>query len=272
MDDAAAFARLIAALRPWQDQLVVVGGWAHWLHRLHRTAHALDYQPLRTLDADIAFAPTRSLTGDIGAALRAAGFHPEITGDHVPPLTQYRLGEEAQGFFVEFLVPLQGSGHKRDGTPDATIAKAGVTAQKLRYIELLLTQPWTVTLNASVGASVTTPSSVLIANPVSFIAHKLLISGLRPPRKRAQDVLYIHDTLDLFGAELDALSALWRETIRDTLPSKLAAQVEASHREQFTVVTDVVREAARIPQDRTLSPERIRLAIAHGLSAIFATR
>ena len=29
------FARLIQALDPWLDQLVVIGGWAHRLYRIH---------------------------------------------------------------------------------------------------------------------------------------------------------------------------------------------------------------------------------------------
>jgi len=33
VEDFEAFARLVTALRPWLGQLVVVGGWAHRLHR-----------------------------------------------------------------------------------------------------------------------------------------------------------------------------------------------------------------------------------------------
>jgi hypothetical protein len=39
---------------PWLDQLVVVGGWAHRQYRLHTFAQQLRYEPLATLDADIA--------------------------------------------------------------------------------------------------------------------------------------------------------------------------------------------------------------------------
>ena len=60
----ASFARLIESLRPWLDQVVIVGGWAHRLYRLHAFAQPLRYEPLATLDADIAL-PTRfKVTGD----------------------------------------------------------------------------------------------------------------------------------------------------------------------------------------------------------------
>ena len=46
------------------------------------------------------------------------------------------------GFYAEFLVPLQGSERKRDGKPDVTASKAGIIAQKLRHLDLLLVAPW----------------------------------------------------------------------------------------------------------------------------------
>jgi hypothetical protein len=48
------------------------------------------------------------------------------------------LGAEGEGFYAEFLTPLVGSGIKRGGKPDATLAKAGITAQKIRHLDILL--------------------------------------------------------------------------------------------------------------------------------------
>ena len=31
----ASFARLVDSLTPWLEQVVIIGGWAHRLHRLH---------------------------------------------------------------------------------------------------------------------------------------------------------------------------------------------------------------------------------------------
>lgn len=53
--ESEAFARLIAAIEPWLGEIVIIGGWAHRLYRLHPSAQALDYVPsLTTLDADVA--------------------------------------------------------------------------------------------------------------------------------------------------------------------------------------------------------------------------
>ena len=125
-DDLAAFARLIEVVRPWSKDLVVVGGWAHWLYRLHDTSNVPSYQALQTRDADLAFSLKAPPDGDIGTALKRAGFHERRSGEHVPPVTRYQLGEGDLGFYAEFLVPLYGSATKRDGSPDATVAASGV--------------------------------------------------------------------------------------------------------------------------------------------------
>ena len=74
MEDFEAFARLLTALRPWLGQLVVVGGWAHRLHRFHRLAKPPSHLPVRTRDTDFAFSPNEALTGDVRKALTEAGF------------------------------------------------------------------------------------------------------------------------------------------------------------------------------------------------------
>jgi hypothetical protein len=269
MDDVGAIARLIDALRPWHSQLVIVGGWAHRLHRYLPLASPPSYLAVRTKDADIAFAADERLTGDIGTALRGAKFREELSSDHAPPVTHYVLGGDDQGFYAEFLAPLRGSGYKRSGEQDATLTKAGVTAQKLRHLDLLLTAPSIVRLGAGEGIPLASPASVRIANPVSFIAQKLLIQKERNAGKQPQDALYIHDTLELFSGALEALKEQWLNQIRPTLPAKTRTKVERLSREQFSTVTDVIRNAVRIPQDRRVAPERMQALCAYGLEEIF---
>ena len=55
---------------------------------------------------------------------------------------------------AEFLAPLYGSGVKRDGQPDVTTAKAGVTAQKLRHSGLLFASTWVVRVIRESGVPV----------------------------------------------------------------------------------------------------------------------
>lgn len=257
MNDRQAFARLVGALTPWDSRLLFVGGWAHRLYRLHPAAEPPGYQPLATLDADVAFAQRERLDGDIRARLQQAGFEQELTGNHDPPVSRYTLGEDGPaGFYVEFLTPLTGHALARDGTPLATESRAGITAQRLRYLELLFIQPWRVTLGTDWG--VDAPLAVRIPNPVTFIVQKLLIHDQRAANKQPQDLLYIHDTLELFAAELDSLGALWRDAVAPAMNPAWVRKVARLRDALFGTTNDRIRDAARIPQDRELDPERMR--------------
>jgi hypothetical protein len=250
--------------------VVIVGGWAHRLYRHHPLAEPPTFLPLLTRDADVAISPDEPMHGDIAAALAAAGFVQELTSEHTPPISRYWLAD-AGGFYAEFLAPLHGSVVKRGGKLDLTVRKAGVTAQRLRHVDLLQKYPFAVTLGSAVGFPIEPVAEVLLPNPVSFIAQKLLIHQRRDLGKRAQDVLYIHDTLFLFASHLDDLREIWKEDVQPALPLITATRVARLARERFREVDDVIRTAARIPQDRTLRPERIRAACAAGLEEIFAT-
>jgi hypothetical protein len=104
---------------------------------------------------------------------------------------------------------------------------------------------------------------------VSFIVQKLLIHKHRDADKKAQDVLYIHDTLELFGASLGKLRTVWEDEVRPKIPARTKKRAIAVATELFENVTDVIREAARIPQDRRLQPENIRTATHYGLEEVF---
>ena len=111
---------------------------------------------------------------------------------------------------------------------------------------------------------------LFVPNPTSFIVQKLLIHSDLSRDKKAQDVLYIHDTLELFGSSLGELRRLWVEEVRSAMRPKTVRRAEAVARDLFAEVTDTIREAARIPQDRQLAPESVQRACEYGLGEIVA--
>ena len=171
--DDAKFAQLVDALGPYLDRVVIVGGWAHRLFRNHPLAQALPYAPLMTRDTDVALPSGIAVDKEnLRERLLSCGFHEEFLGDDRPPVTHYQLGDIDAGFYVEFLTPLVGSEFKRDETRKVTTTIAGVTAQKLRHLDVLLIAPWSVPLTSGASAG-QLPASIIIANPVSYIAQKL---------------------------------------------------------------------------------------------------
>jgi hypothetical protein len=266
----ASLARLIESLTPWLDQVVIIGGWAHRLHRSHPFAQPLQYEPLATLDADVALPRRLRVAGDeIYQRLAANGFEAEFLGRHRPPVAHYRLTDPGIHFYAEFLTPLVGGAVGRKGKETATQRVGGVSTQNLRYIEVLLAAPWSVTLSADNGFPLANETRVQIANPVSFLAQKILIHGRRNREERAKDILYMHDTIETFATRIDELRAEWVGNIRRELHANSVRTVEGAAATLFETVTDSIRAASRIVQARNLTPEAIRETCNLGLARIF---
>ena len=72
------------------------------------------------------------------------------------------------------------------------------------------------------------------------------------------------DTLELFGGSLDQLRTVWEDEVRPEMPARTAKTGMTTATQLFENVTDVIRDAARIPQDRRLQPENILPASRYG--------
>jgi len=269
MNDLEPFAKLAVALSPWRGQLVFIGGWAHRLHRLDPRANTPEHQPVFTRDTDLAFANREHIEGDMKAALLEHGFKEKLSGDFKPPTASYTLGDDSSGFYAEFLTPLIGSGIKRGGGSDATLAKAGISAQKIRHLDVLLVDPWTIALDPKAGFQLPTAMDIRVANPLCFMVQKFLIIDDRTPEKQAQDLLYVYDTIEVFGGLLAEFQTSWKEIVAPSL-GKQAARIREATTSTFAGVNDVIRAAARIPTDRKLSPEDIQQTCQIAFEQIFS--
>jgi Nucleotidyltransferase len=263
------FVRFIETLEPWSSEVVLIGGWAHRLYRLDRRARELSYPPLTTLDGDVAIPSSLGgKHGSIRERLLEAGFQEEFIGDHLPPATHYHWTGSGE-FYAEFLSPLRGSEFDRKGKRKATVSVAGISSQQLRYVEILLTAPWSVTLSTANGFPFLKSTKVLVANAASFLAQKLLIHAERPPRDRAKDLLYAHDTIELFSANLAELRNLYIGEIRPTIHSKRAKELREAGSAIFSKVNDTVREAVRMAIGRKLDSEAMVETCRAGMDEIF---
>ena len=270
--DKRGFGRVVLTLAPYLDDVVFVGGWAQRLFRLHPLAASAAPALLMTLDADIAAPSTLSNRGrTLRELLLGAHFVEHLSGNESPPKAKYEL-DDASRLYVEFITPLVGGGFRRDGTLNANARILGVSAEKLRYVDVLLACPWTVDITSADGYEVGEhPFPIRICNPASYLAQKVLALPSRRPSKRGKDVLYVHDTLLLFGAALDELRALWIAEIRPRLAKKVLAQVLGASEQFFGDVTDLSREAANVARGagRSISASELAAACRLGLSEIF---
>jgi hypothetical protein len=134
----------------------------------------------------------------------------------------------------------------------------------LRYIELLLHHPSSINLQSDGFAA-----KIQIANPVSFLAQKVLIHRKRGREDRAKDVLYMHDTLEVFGARLSELGTLWRNIVAPSLQLRAIRTLSRASEVLFGELSDDIRRAAEILPERVLSPEAIRAACHYGFTQVF---
>jgi hypothetical protein len=206
--DQEGFVRIVTALGPYRDQLVFVGAWCHRLLQFHRLATPPAFEPVMTEDADVAtpdWLPSRSVT--LEEALAAGGFKARLSGDRKLPVTKYYPNGDENGLYIEFVSQLQGSGYTRSGELNDILVVSGVTAQKLRHVDLLLFEPWELELSKQREFDIETDAPVVrVANPASYLAQKVLtLRKRRTPGKQSKDGLYIHDTLAMFGSSFTTL-------------------------------------------------------------------
>jgi hypothetical protein len=264
-----AFSKFIVALEPWLGKVVLVGGWAHRLYRLDPRARKLDYLPLTTLDGDVAVPTKLKKEGaTVRKRLLEAGFEEEFIGEDRPPATHYHYGKGG-GFYAEFLAPLEGSEYDRNGKRKATKEVSGVPSQLLRYIDILLLSPWKVELGKENGYGMSPKRTVQIANPASFLAQKILIHELRDYKVKAKDLLYMHDTIEVFSENLDELQELFRSDVAPKLHPRRVVELEGAAYRLFGKVKDTIREAALMAVGRKLSPERLAETAQAGLKELF---
>lgn len=110
---------------------------------------------------------------------------------------------------------------------------------------------------------------VRIANPASFLAHKVLIHKKRVRPKFVKDVLYIHDTLEVFGARLEGLNCEWRGELKPRIHPNGVRKIQRAATDLFGELNDTIRDAAQMTGARKLSAEAVWERCNFGLTQIF---
>lgn len=238
--DRRRLVQLLVALGDELPQVILVGGWAHRLFGHHRLARQSVAAPITTKDADVVVPRDARLGHDLDRQLRDRGFNAEIVGTQTPPAIRYTpadLGARDSGeFHVEFLVP------RIVGEDRTTFLIAGVGAQVLSYLDMIIDDLWTVAVDEPHGYPTEGRRfEVRIPNAARYLVHKLVVLPDRSKAKRANDVRYVHDTLQIFADALGELRALatpirWSPKRR----AKLAKGLAIATNEDLAVVAAAI--------------------------------
>jgi hypothetical protein len=210
-------AHVLKTFRQYLNTFVLVGGFAVRLYEFHSRAVPSVARVLRTFDADLATPIARiPIAGKSLAELaEAAGFQPDFRGGNIPPVMKFvpkgavvePVGVDQ--YTIEFLTPMTGAPVSRSGKGLVTSdIQAGVTAQRLRYLDLLLENPWRVSLAGLPGIPEEARTiEVRLPHPGLFIVQKILISEeANRQDKRPKDMAYIYQVVSLFRRDLTGLA------------------------------------------------------------------
>jgi hypothetical protein len=202
------FYRVLSAIRLNLKDFVLVGGFASYLYQFHERAKPTDLPSLLTYDIDLASAEKIPVRGgkSVHQSLSEIGLEEEFTGNCVPPLVKYFPKDKKPFMYVEFLTPLRGSETKR-GVPDITQnIQPDLSAQKLRFLDLLLKHPWEINTRSVPAFNKYRKLVVKIPHPGMFIMQKILISERRTGKSRPKDFAYIYQTLSYLREDLEVIA------------------------------------------------------------------
>jgi hypothetical protein len=197
----------LKALGPYLEDLVIAGGWVPYLYATQEPPSD-EAVALKTRDLDLAVpreVPLREKT--IDQLLGEADFTCEFRSRETPPVTAYVATQAGDEVEIEFITTSRGADQ------GVRTVQSGLTAQELRYVDLLLEHKWFLPLGALSDGEL--EGRVWVPTPVAFVFHKGLVHKKRTDRlKKEKDLYYIFYVLDGFRG--------WHSWIREEL-STLAA-------------------------------------------------
>lgn len=207
--------RVLSAIRPNLKDFVLVGGFASYLYQFHDRAKPTNLSSLLTYDIDLASGGKIRVRGgkSVHQSLLEIGLEEEFTGNCTPPLVRYFPKDRKPPIYVEFLTPLHGSEIKRGVSDITENIQSDLSAQKLRFLDLLLKNPWEINTSSVPAFSKYSKLVVKIPHPSMFIMQKILISERRTGKSRPKDFAYIYQILAYLRDDSEILAKEYKVLI-----------------------------------------------------------
>jgi len=193
----------LAALGDYLQDIVVVGGWVPHLYRKIWPSQSV-VEARRTFDLDAAV-PGRLAVGHrrrLDALLAGEGYTLLLGGDSGLPAQIYQSPPGSDLLPIEFLAPLVG--RQEETTVEI---QEGVTAQALRYLDILLDNTFEVRLSTETHGDSSRELALRVPIPGAYVFHRGLISESGGSRRRGKDLYYIFETWASLPDVWDQISA-----------------------------------------------------------------
>ena len=212
--DRLSLFRAMKVLSPYLDEIVIVGGWVPFLYNRYGqmpSPHPL----LRTMDIDVVVPRRVEEHGrpTIDDLLSRAGYQARVSGSDVP-VVKYELASPVTE--IEFLTPEVGRPGKT-----ARAVQHGLTAQALRYLQILLENTKKIDINDTIDGS-DISLVVTVPSPGAFVYQKGLTlspSSRRSSTKVDKDLYYIFSFVDSSRELRDSILAEIN-SLRSRYPAK----------------------------------------------------
>lgn len=201
-----AFRSLMTALKDYNNEIIVIGGFANALYEYHEKGQASPLGTLSTKDMDLLVSQKITVINEsIVNQLQDSGF--EV--DHKPVddkyLTKFIL--PSTNFEIEFLCPLFGGDPGRGGKKQLVKeVQKGLNAQPLRYLDLAQYEPWIIDTE-NVPALTGLHLKIQIPSPGAYLIQKFIIRGDRRPAFLQKDCFYIYELILKFNENLSELAS-----------------------------------------------------------------
>lgn len=227
--------KVLDIIKPYLPDIVLVGGWVPIVYE--QCTSMLPTKMVRTSDVDFAcLAPLHIKDDTMDRLLTGAGFRCELYGSEKVPFCRYVKEHQLE---IEFLTPLKG-----DGARSVTELQKDLTAEPLRYLDILLAHNREVVV-ASHIVRVPWLSAFVYQKGLSFPNRK---SDL----KRDKDLYYIFKIVQGVGIEplinelkqiLGSHPPKWSRTLMKNLQTAFSDEYSYG-------VGSVVRQLMRIPGEQ----------------------
>lgn len=184
-EDLQPLIEILEVVKPYLGDIVLVGGWVPIVYG--RCTPIYPTKTVRTADVDFACLAPLDVRGDtMDRLLNRAGFRCDVFGNTDVPYCRYFNDRNLE---IEFLTPLKG-----DGCTVATELQQGLTAENLRYLDVLLAHTNAIRINEELIVKVPWISAFLFHKGLSF-------PDRRSTLKRDKDLYYIFKILETVDRE-----------------------------------------------------------------------